>query len=58
MSRKLLITKYNDLLLYLNKFKNSTTKGSQSEMKLNNILQELYPSAKIIDTKKCYIIRK
>ena len=47
----------NDLLLYLNKFKNSTTKGSQSEMKLNNILQELYPSAEIIDTsndtKKC-----
>jgi DNA-binding protein Fis len=52
----------NDLLLYLNKFKNSTTKGSQSEMKLNNILQELYPSAEIIDTsndtKKCDIMIK
>ena len=52
----------NDLLLYLNKFKNSTTKGSQSEIKLHNILQELYPSAEIIDTcndtKKCNIMIK
>lgn len=51
-----------DLLLYLNKFKNSTTKGSQSEIKLHNILQELYPSAEIIDTsndtKKCDIMIK
>jgi len=47
----------NDLLSYLNKFKNSTKKGYQEEAKLNNILQELFPSAEIIDTsndnKKC-----
>jgi hypothetical protein len=52
----------NDLLLYLNKFKNSTIKGYQGEAKLNSILQELYPSAEIIDTsnesKKCDVMLK
>lgn len=46
-----------DLLSYLNKYKNSSTKGANSEVKLYNILQELYPSGEVIDTsnesKKC-----
>ena len=51
-----------DLLSYLNKFKNSTTKGTNGEAKLYNVLQELYPSGEIIDTsnesKKCDIMVK
>lgn len=52
----------NDLSQYLNKFKNSTIKGQQGEIKLINIIQEIYPTAEIFDTsnegKKCDIMIK
>jgi hypothetical protein len=52
----------SDLLTYLNKSKNPTLKGSQSEYKLLNILQELYQKADITDTsnevKKCDMLLK
>lgn len=52
----------NDLLSYLNKFKNSTIKGAQSEAQLINILEELYPLSEIINTsnesKKCDVMIK
>jgi hypothetical protein len=51
-----------DLKDYLNKFKNSKLKGNSCETKLINILEELYPTAEIIDTsnegKKCDILLK
>lgn len=52
----------NDLLQYLNKFKNSTVKGAHGESKLINVLQDLYISGEIINTsgegKKCDIMLK
>ena len=52
----------NDLLSYLNKFKNSTIKGYQGEAKLINILEELYEGSEIINTsnesKMCDIMIK
>jgi hypothetical protein len=40
-----------NLTEFLNKFRNSTSKGQMGEKKLNMVLNGLYPSAEIVDTR-------